>query len=290
MREYSCRFGNAQHLVGIITAPDPPSRRVAFVLVTAGVSPKSGPFRLYAELARRVTRDGFLAFRFDLGGIGDSGRVGTSDPMETRTHCDIRSALDCLTETGEVDTFVLCGLCSGGEDAFRAAEDDPRVRGVVMIDPFAYKTRGWAWRHLVFRSKRRLLRMLGAYRPVLAAAKDPLVTYKYLEAPDSSRILCALLKRRARVHFVYTGGVPRFNHEGQLKAMFPDVEFDGLVTLDHLAQVDHTQLLEEDRREIVDAIAHRLLSYGVTRPDARGSAPFLRDSRDVGHQQRRVAS
>src|SRR4029077_4111930 len=79
MKEYSCRFGNAQHLVGIITAPDPPPRRLAFVLVTAGVTPKSGPFRLYAELARRVARDGFLAFRFDLGGIGDSSRAGTSD-------------------------------------------------------------------------------------------------------------------------------------------------------------------------------------------------------------------
>jgi len=289
MKEYSCRFGNTQRLIGIVTAPDRPSRRQAFVLVTAGLSPKSGPFRLYAELARRVARDGFLALRFDLGGIGDSRLEATSEPLETRTLSDIRSALDHLTETGEVDTFVLCGLCSGAEDAFRAAEGDPRVGGVVMIDPFSYKTRGWAWRHVVFRSKRRLLRLLGVYRPVLRAGKDTLVAYKYLDASASSRILRALLKRRVRVHFVYTGGVPRFNHPRQLKAMFPDVDFGGLVTLDYLAKVDHTQLLEEDRREIVEAIAQRLVPYRGAHPGAAESEVVLRGSAGVG-DERRMAS
>jgi len=69
MKELSCQFGDGDRLAGIVTRPDGPARRAALVLVSAGLSPKSGPFRLYAELARRLSRDGFLTLRFDLGAI-----------------------------------------------------------------------------------------------------------------------------------------------------------------------------------------------------------------------------
>ncbi|HZU84293.1 MAG TPA: hypothetical protein VE987_15290, partial [Polyangiaceae bacterium] len=83
---------------------------------------------------------------------------------------------------------------------------------------------------------------------------------------------------------------PSFNHPGQLRAMFPDVPFDGLVMLDHLPQVDHTQLLEEDRREVVEAIARRLVAYGPAQPDARESEVRLRGTRGDAHPRRRMAS
>jgi Serine aminopeptidase, S33 len=271
MKELSCQFGDGDRLAGIVTRPDAPARRAALVLVSAGLSPKSGPFRLYAELARRLSRDGFLTLRFDLGGIGDSRPEHTNDPLERRTGRDIAAALDYLTAHHKLDDIVLGGLCSGAEDSFRAAELDPRVTGVVMIDPFAYKTSGWMWRHLAYRATRRLLRALGIHRPFVRApaapsgpkGRRPLVAYKYMDHPESSRILRAVVERRDHVHFVYTGGAREmFNHERQLKAMFPEVEFDGLVTLDHVPHVEHTQLLEEDRRTIVEAIARRLAWAG----------------------------
>jgi pimeloyl-ACP methyl ester carboxylesterase len=290
MREFSCRFGDQDRLVGIITAPDTPDRRAALVLVTAGVSSKSGPFRLYAELARRVARDGFLTLRFDLGGVGDSRPEATGKPLLARTLCEIGAALDYLTEAHDIDTVVLCGLCSGAEDSFRAAETDPRVGGVVMIDPFAYKTSAWALWHLVRGSRRRLLRALGIYRPLVGTAKSTLVAYKYLEASESSRILCALVKRRAHIHFVYTGGSPLFNHPRQLQAMFPDVAFDQLVTLDHLPHVDHTQLLESDRRKLIEAIARRLVWAGASAPEVRDSGVRLRGPGDAASDVRVAAS
>jgi dienelactone hydrolase len=289
MREFSCRFGSGERLVGIVTAPDAPDRRVGLVLVTAGISPKSGPFRLYAELARRVARDGFVALRFDLGGIGDSRLEATSNPLATRTLREIGAAVDYLTKGHDADTVVLCGLCSGAEDSFRAAESDARVGGVVMIDPFAYKTSGWAWRHVAFGSKRRLLRAAGIYRPLITA-KKALVAYKYMEAPESSRILRALLKRHAHVHFIYTGGSPVFNHTGQLQAMFPDIDFAQLATLDYFPHLDHTQLLETDRRELVEAIASRLVWAGASGPEVRESSVRLRDRPDVVPEKRVAAS
>jgi pimeloyl-ACP methyl ester carboxylesterase len=279
MKEFSCQFGDGDRLAGIVTRPDTPGRRAAFVLVTAGLSPKSGPFRLYAELARRLSRDGFLTLRFDLGGIGDSRPEDTNDPLEKRTGREIAAAVDYLTAHHELDDIILGGLCSGAEDSFRAAELDARVTGVVMMDPFAYKTSGWIWRHLAYRATRRLLRALWIHRPFVRSpaarttgpkGRRPLVAYKYMDHSESSRILRAVLKRRGHVHFVYTGGAREvFNHERQLKAMFREVEFDGLVTLDHVPHVEHTQLLEEDRRTLVEAIARRLTWAGRPGGEAR---------------------
>jgi alpha-beta hydrolase superfamily lysophospholipase len=287
MKEVPCRFGEGGRLAGIITRPDTPARRAALVLVSAGLSPKSGPFRLYVELARALSREGILTLRFDLGGIGDSRPDGTNDALEKRTGREIAEAVDYLTNNHELDDVVLGGLCSGAEDSFRGAEHDARITGVFMIDPFAYRTPGWRWRHWAYRATRRLLRALGLHRPFGSSpavpmtgpkGRRPLVAYKYMDRSESSRILEAILKRRGHVHFLYTGGARElFNHEGQLKAMFPALEFGGLVTLDHVPHLEHTQLLQEDRRTLVDAIARRLTWAGQR--DGEAKAPSGRELR-----------
>jgi pimeloyl-ACP methyl ester carboxylesterase len=270
MKESCCQFGCGSRLVGIVTEPEGAGRPVGVVLVSAGLSPKCGPFRIYAQLARRLSHHGFLTLRFDLGGIGDSGPGDTRDPLEKRTRGEIGAALEFIRARYELSGIVLGGLCSGAEDAFRAAESDPRVTGVVLMDPFGYRTVGWAWRHLAYRAKRRLLRTLFLPRPSLDPSSSRtggtkggkrLVEYKYMDRPESTRILRAIVKRRGHVHFIYTGGARKaFNHRGQLKAMFRDVDFEGLVTLNHFPRMDHTQLLEEDRATVVEAIARRLVS------------------------------
>jgi pimeloyl-ACP methyl ester carboxylesterase len=278
--ESCCQFGLRGGLSGIVTEPDGLARRLGLVLVSAGLTPKRGPFRLYAELARRVARDGVRTLRFDLGGLGDS-RSEYAAPLEERTRREIRAAVDHLIEDYGLEGVVLCGLCSGAEDSFRAAEGDARVKRVVLVDPFAYRTRGWLWRHVVYRATRRLLRALGLHRPLgRAQGGRSLVTYRYMGRAESTRILRGLVERDVRVHFVYTGGAREtFNHPSQLRAMFSDVAFDGRVTLDHFAHVGHTQLLEADRRTIVEAIATRLTSTKDDLPTRR--QPMPRAARSV---------
>jgi pimeloyl-ACP methyl ester carboxylesterase len=259
VKESCCQFGPRQKLAGILSEPAAPASRATVVLVSAGVTPKFGPFRLYAELARRLARDGFRTLRFDLGGIGDSGEAFEAHPLEQRTQLQIGAALDYLTERFGPSGVTLAGLCSGAEDSFRHAEQDGRVTGVVMIDPFAYRTLGFAWRHLGDRAKQRLLRAVGLYRPLPRAAGSSLVSYEYMAAAESTRILRVLLKRRVRLNFVYTGGMRRhFNHTGQLQAMFRGIDFGDSLRLDHFPNLDHTQLLGADRRTLIDTIARRL--------------------------------
>jgi len=95
--------------------------------------------------------------------------------------------------------------------------------------------------------------------PETEGKRPRLVRYKYMERSEATHILQALLARNAHIHFVYTAGVREFfNHERQLRESFDGVDFKGLVTLDYFPHLDHTQLLEADRRTLVEAIAQRL--------------------------------
>lgn len=259
MRETACQFGPEGHLAGIVTEPAGQGPRVACVLVSAGLTPKFGPYRLYTQLARHLAKEGFLSLRFDLGGIGDSRRPPGAEPLRQRTDKEIGAALDYVATRHRLSGIVLGGLCSGAEDSFRYAERDPRVTGVVMIDPFAYETSGAAWRYLALRTAGRALRLLGIYRPRSYATVQRQVSYKYMEQAESSRILRNLIERRVHSHFVYTGDVRHaFNDPRQLQAMFPGTDFRGLVTVDHFPRTEHTQFLSEDRQDLIEAIVRRL--------------------------------
>lgn len=262
MTEVCCQFGEYGQLAGIVTEPAGPCR-ARCVLVNAGLVPKSGPWRLYVDVARRLAQRGVATLRFDLGDIGDSQRVQADQPLKERTDLEIRAAADELHRRyPDVRSLVIAGVCSGAEDALRYAEHDARVTGVVSIDPFAYRTAGWRWRHLVFRAVRRALRVAGVYEPIEIGGsltedgtQQRVVHYRCMERAESSRILKALIARQARVLFIYTGGQQSlFNHAGQLQRMFADVPFEGRVTVGYFPHMDHTQMFAADRSTVVQAI------------------------------------
>ena len=285
MIEACCQLDVHGQLAGIIIEPAAPHRWAA-VLVSAGLVPKFGPYRLYAELARRLARDGFFTLRFDLGDVGDSRQAHVGQPLEERTRLEIGAAVGHVNARQGIEGVVLAGLCSGAEDSFRYAENDPRIGAVVLVDPFSYRTSGWTWRHAVHRLMRRSMRLLRLYQPLeyrsgaarLGNTVGPSrLTYQRMPHAESSRILKVLLDRGVHVHFVYTGGSGEsFNHTGQLQAMFPGIDFKGLVTVDHLPHIDHTQPLQQDRDCLVDVIGRRLLP--LARRTARRHALSLQSS------------
>jgi len=259
VREVACQFGPDRLLAGIATEPAARTRSNSVVLVSAGVTPKFGPFRLYTELSRRLAELGFLTLRFDLGGIGDSGPAFEGRPLVERTRLQIGAALDFLRDHYGASEAVLSGLCSGGDDSFRHAEQDSRVTGVVMIDPFAYRTLGFRWRHFKHRAERKLLKTLGLFEPAPRRNAPALVNYEHLPQQQTRRILGRLVQRGVSLHFIYTAGMHEyFNHRGQLRSMFSGVDFGDRVKLDYLPHLDHTQLVEADRRALIDVIARGL--------------------------------
>ena len=76
---------------------------------------------------------------------------------------------------------------------------------------------------------------------------------------ESTGILNILLARHVHLHYVYTGGrTGTFNHKGQFFNMFKGIDFGNYLTLDYIPHIEHTQVFEEDRDELVTVISRRL--------------------------------
>ena len=157
MKERPVLLGEQKSLLGIVTEPP---RDVAsesapgVVLINAGLVHRIGPNRLYVKLARQLAALGLPVLRFDLSGLGDSRARTDGVPIDERAVVETRTAMSYLASTRQLERFVLVGLCSGADDAFRTACADPRVVGLLLIDPCLYPSTS----HTVHGYLRRLIR------------------------------------------------------------------------------------------------------------------------------------
>ncbi|HRG99170.1 MAG TPA: dienelactone hydrolase family protein, partial [Polyangiaceae bacterium] len=89
--------------------------------------------------------------RFDLSGIGDSGRP-TEPSLEAAVTADIRDAVDLACARDKdgkwAGRIAFVGFCSGADNALHAGSDDPRVHAAVLFDPTVHRTRGFHRREL----------------------------------------------------------------------------------------------------------------------------------------------
>ena len=129
-------FGTNARLVGIVTAPSPEAtarKQTGVIFLNAGVVHRVGPCRLYVALARRLSRCGFTALRFDHSGIGDSQPRDDHLNFDQSSVAEAVDAMNWLAGERQCDRFVLVGLCSGTLTAFRVAQIDPRVTSLVLL-------------------------------------------------------------------------------------------------------------------------------------------------------------
>lgn len=137
-------FGPDQELFGILTTPVAPVDRdglPAVIIVNAGVGTRIGPHRLYVEMARRWASLGFAVLRADLAGSGDSrAPEGQSecDPYPPSALADIARAMDFLESRVGSRRFIVAGICSGADLAFRAAAENDRVACSLVINPRSF--------------------------------------------------------------------------------------------------------------------------------------------------------
>jgi len=267
MKEVPVQFGKSSSLLGIVSEPDEAARAVCCILITAGLTLRMGPFRLYTAMARTLAKAGVTTLRFDLDSIGDSGACYSAYPLNQRTMLEIRDVVDFMQARYGIGIVVVCGLCSGAEAAFRYAEQDQRVMGVAMFDPFSHPAPGNKWRFHVYRIYRRLLRALGLFEPVKYAATGDqagsgLVQYQYMSYPESHRILSELVERKAYVHFVYTGAIREtFNHPNQLRKVFPDLVQGERIQVDWLPDVNHTPVFARQLEKMTAVVIDKLLAF-----------------------------
>ena len=115
----------------------PAVRRTGVLIVVGGPQYRVGAHRSFVTLARALADDGFAVFRFDYRGLGDSD--GT-DPGFEALGPDIAAAIDAFRSAAPaVEQVVLWGLCDGATAAAFHAADDPRVAGVVLLNPWVHE-------------------------------------------------------------------------------------------------------------------------------------------------------
>lgn len=229
MSERAIVFGAHGGLTGVLSEPEVrvPGTRRAVLVSNIGMHHRAGPFRLYVKLARRLAAAGVHVLRFDLSGMGDSlPRSDAPTPGERAAH-DLNDAMTWLTESAGIEEFILVGLCSGVDSTHAAATRDPRVRGAVFIDGYAYPTIGF----YVRKYSTRLLQPGRWRRYVHRKARDGRRGDKQLseatvferDLPTKAefrRDVTTMTRRGADLLFIFTAGVMhKFNAPRQLNEM-----------------------------------------------------------------------
>jgi dienelactone hydrolase len=243
---------------------------VAILLFNVGLNHHVGPQRLNVELARQLAERGYVALRFDLSGLGDSEPRKDTRSDEERAVLDLQEAMDFVCARRSIDKFVVIGLCSGVDPAHTLAVCDPRIKGAVFIDGYAYTTPEYYLREAVDRASRvffaanyrrwfrRRIWALFDERAVPKDGDEVIFDRTFPPLPQFKQDLATMLERGVEVLFLYTRQAYFFNHRNQFTAMIGASAIPHGVEVEHQLGADHvfTSSLERARgiRRMVDWI------------------------------------
>jgi len=123
-----------QSLLGVLHPAKDPAIRRGVLLVVGGPQYRVGSHRQFLLLARDLAVTGVPVLRFDYRGMGDSsGELQDfSDVGE-----DIGAAIDAFQQAlPVVDEIVIWGLCDAASAAAFHGWRDPRIKGLVLVNPW----------------------------------------------------------------------------------------------------------------------------------------------------------
>ncbi|MFN0303272.1 MAG: hydrolase 1, exosortase A system-associated [Burkholderiales bacterium] len=120
-------------LVGVFACPEDP-KPIAVLIVVGGPQYRIGSHRQFVLLARKLAEQGFPVLRFDYRGMGDS--AGAQRDFE-HIEDDIHGAIGAIAKSfPATDSIVLWGLCDGASAAMIFSGADPRIKGMVLLNPW----------------------------------------------------------------------------------------------------------------------------------------------------------
>ncbi|MDW3191302.1 MAG: alpha/beta fold hydrolase [Cytophagales bacterium] len=112
-------------------------RQFGVVFLNAGIVNMVGPNRIYTKLAERLKHEGFPSFRFDFSGVGNGIQESNEFTFEDYQINETTFVLEEIKQQFGIKQFILLGLCSGGDVAFRMARSEhPMLLGTILINAF----------------------------------------------------------------------------------------------------------------------------------------------------------
>lgn len=290
--EEPLQFGEGGRLFGILTLPKMPTRSAQelpiFVFLNAGLLHRVGPARLYVRLIRELARLGIKSFRVDLAGTGDSPRrPGLTYPESVAA--DFREISAVLESRLGDPRIVLAGLCSGAHNAVRLTAVEPRVVGMVLLDPYCFPDVGFRARAVAFKYlnparyiawlKRRFKSLTTPHSREHDSADvltpDANLPWEQVRAawgvPNLEQLRLAFQsigQRGGQVISIFTqGALDYYNNKGQLGQVLGVEGYDQFCTELFWPSVEHTYTLELHRRQLVDVLKTWASGYLASRRD-----------------------
>lgn len=155
MREIAQIFPcEGEELIGILALPETAVTRLGVLVVVGGPQYRVGSHRQFVLLARALAKSGVPCMRFDYRGMGDA--TGEMRDFES-VGSDIRAAVDAFhASVPGLSGVVLWGLCDGATAATFYAPSDPRVRALMLLNPWVKTAAGEARAYLKHYYLRRL--------------------------------------------------------------------------------------------------------------------------------------
>ena len=252
------QFGPGDRLSGVLSGEPHPQGEV-LVLLNAGTMPRVGPFRLYVDLARHLAAQGRAVFRIDLPGVGEAPLLSDAGELEV-----LASALDRLQADFGCQRFAVGGICSASDVAWRLSEKDPRVTGLLLLDPVAFRGPWFwfeRWREFLSRSPVRWWQVLRRrFKPAVASTQPAAGDFRdWPEREQAHAHVEAMVRRGGRLLVVFTGSArERFLDRRQLVHSFGPAAKSGALELHFWPGSDHLFYLRCYRNALTDAIGRWL--------------------------------
>lgn len=142
MNEKPIVLEGAVPLIGMLHPASGAQETGVLMMVAGGPQYRIGGHRQLVLWARKFSSRGFPVLRFDFGGMGDSyGEYVQFDNVED----DIKTAIDqFFKETPTLKQIVLWGECNACSASLFYAHKDPRIKGIVMLNPWVRTEQGQA--------------------------------------------------------------------------------------------------------------------------------------------------
>ena len=256
------RFGPDQRLVGVLSGP--PSEKPVLLLPSAGLQPRSGPFRMHVELAERLEAKGLRTFRYDVPGVGEAPRLNGCDARQATV-----AAIDQLEAAHGCRTFAVGGICSAADTGWEVANVDARVKAVVLLDGMCWTG---PWYHYA-RMLDRLRRIPGYWRRMLRSVSRLIGGNGNLDATafrtwpsheTAKTQFVQLVDRGVRQLWIFSGGyAERFMHPRQFEWSFGPVVRNPLVTMHHWPDCDHTYFARGSRERLMATVEDWMVGLGT---------------------------
>jgi pimeloyl-ACP methyl ester carboxylesterase len=262
-RERLLEFGDGKGLSGVLTAPArADARKPGVLLFNAGILHRIGAHRLNVKIARHVAEQGATALRFDLSGLGDSAPRGSGGDLLDATTRDIKAAIDRMAEATGLTRFVVIGLCSGADSGYRAALEDARISGLVLLDPYAYQSRSAKLERLAAKAldadrwKRAIGRAVGAIEPPPQKPAAAVGDREHPPIEEFGGALQSLAARGVDILILYTAFVAeRLTKPAHFHEAFAAFDFRGKLVAEVNPAVDHTYTELKAQRALLTRIA-----------------------------------